>query len=111
MCDKRDRALPYCVLVFYKRSVSRRVTFGGIFSKIMTVTVDHTGFAVFLWGPFLERPGNFSSLEVNLYIKQLFGPEKLPGLSRNSPHPVTFHARKAALCLPRLHSRSKFQYF
>ena len=63
------------------------------------------------WGPFLKRPGNFSSLEVNLNIKQLFGPEKLPGLSTNRPHPVTFQARKAALCLPRLHSRSKFQYF
>ena len=111
MCDKSDRALPYCVLVFYKRSVSRTGKFRGIFSKIMTVTVDHTGFAVFLWGPFLERSGNVSSLEVNLNIKQLFGPEKVPGLSRNRPHPVTFQARKAALCLPRLHSRSKFQYF
>ena len=107
MCDKRDRALLYGVLVFYKRSVS----LADFFSKIMTVTVDHTGFAVFIWGPFLERPGNFSSLEVKLTLKQLFGPEKLPGRSRNSSHPVTFRARKAALCLPRLHSRSKFQYF
>ena len=55
------------------------------------------------WGPFLKRPGNFSSLEVNLNIKQLFGPEKLPGLSTNRPHPVTFQARKLLLYVCRVY--------